>query len=95
MAAVAELGSLGIITRTQKYETTQNDKVGRLGHGIDWAGDNDCPKFSRVVFVEESSGGVFFRQVVVGLVSVIHRLADIYHYRRRQFLLEEARRYES
>jgi hypothetical protein len=60
-------------------------------HGIGWAGDYDSLKFGRAAFIEESSGGVFFRQVVVGLVSVIHRLADIYHYRHRKFLLAEAR----
>ena len=64
-------------------------------YGIGWAGDYDSLKFGRATFIEESRGGVFFRQVVVGLVSIIHGLADVHHYRRCLFLLAEARRYES
>ncbi|MGA2802614.1 MAG: hypothetical protein ABSE97_09665 [Verrucomicrobiota bacterium] len=60
-------------------------------HRIVWTSDYDSLKFSRVAFIEESRGGVFFRQVVVGLVSIIHGLAYIYHYRPCQFLLAEAR----
>ena len=64
-------------------------------YGIGWAGDYDSLKFGRAAFIEESRGRGFFRQVVVGLVSIIHSLADVHHYRRCLFLLAEARRYES
>ena len=64
-------------------------------HGIGWAGDYDSLKFNRAAFIEESRSGIFFRQVVVGLVSIIHGLVDVHHYRRCLVLLAEARRYES
>ena len=56
-------------------------------HGIGWAGDYDDLKFSRAAFIEEDRGRVFFRQMVVGLVSVVHCLAGIDHYGLRQLLL--------
>jgi hypothetical protein len=57
---------------------------------IDWAGDYDSLKFNRVAYIEEDISGVFFRQMVVVLVSIIHCLADIYHYRLGRLLLAEA-----
>jgi len=64
-------------------------------HGIGWAGDYDRLKFSRAVYFEQTRGGVFFRQMVVGLVSIIHGLANFHHYRRCLLLLAKARGYES
>jgi hypothetical protein len=58
---------------------------------IDWAGDHDSLEFSRVACFEEGIGGVFFRQMVVRLVSVIHCLAGIYHYWFRQLLQAEVK----
>ncbi|MGA2222116.1 MAG: hypothetical protein ABSH21_10170 [Verrucomicrobiia bacterium] len=78
-SAVAQLSTLGIITHTQKCENIQNNRVG-------WDGNYDSLEFSRVDYVEEGIGGVFFRQMVVGLVSVIPCLAGVYHYRIRQLL---------
>ena len=62
------------ITHTQHYEIIQNNRVG-------WAGDYDSLEFSRVAYIEEGIGRVFFRPVVVRLVSVIHCLAGICDYR--------------
>jgi hypothetical protein len=69
-------------SHTQKYETIQNNRVS-------WAGDYNSLEFSRVAHIEEGIGGVFFRQMVVGLVSVIHCLVGIYHYWLRQLLQAE------
>jgi hypothetical protein len=79
---VAQLSTLGIITHTQKYEKIKNNRVGR-------AGDYDSPKSSRAAYIQEGISGVFFRRMVVELVSVIHCVAGIYHYRLRQLLQAE------
>ncbi len=63
-------------------------------HRIVWAGDYDSLKFSRVAFISQGISGLFFRPVVVSLVSVIRILPDIYHHRHRWSLLPEAWRYE-
>jgi hypothetical protein len=80
-----------------KYEIMQIILAGWFVrvYGIGWAGDYDSLKFSRAAFIEESRGGIFFRQVVVGLVSIIHSLADIQYYGSCLVLLAEATRYES
>jgi len=67
----------------------QKNQVGRIRR-IDWAGDYDSLKFSRAAYIEEDISGVFFRQMVVGLVSIIHCLSDIYYYRLGQLLQAEA-----
>jgi hypothetical protein len=84
MLAYGHRGSatLAIIPHTQKHEIIQNNRVG-------WAGDYDSLEFSRVAHIKEGIGAVFFGQMVGGLVSVIHCLAGIYHYRLRQLLQAE------
>jgi hypothetical protein len=79
---VPELWTLGIITHTQKYEKSKNNRVGR-------AGDYDSLKSSRAAHIQEGISGVFFRRMVVELVSVLHCLAGIYYYWLRQLLQAE------
>jgi hypothetical protein len=68
----------------------QNNQVGRPGR-IDRAGDFGSLEFSRVAHIQEGISGVFFRQMVVGVVSIIDRLAGTYDCRLRQLLLAEVR----
>ncbi|MGD1089678.1 MAG: hypothetical protein ABR955_13295 [Verrucomicrobiota bacterium] len=66
-------------SHTEKYENIQNNRIG-------WADDHDRLEFSRVACVEDGIGEVFFRPMVVELVSGLYGLAGICHYRLRQLL---------
>ena len=65
-------------------ENIQNNRVG-------WAGDYDSFEFCRIACVEKDIGGVLLKQMVVGLVSLIHCLARVYYNRLRKLLWAKVR----
>jgi hypothetical protein len=76
---------LGVNAFSQKYEYVQINQVRRMGR----TSDDDSLEFNRVALVEKNIGGVFYRQMVVRLVSELHCLAGIYHHWLRRLLPEK------